>query len=68
MGLVKLEKYALEAMNRGDYRQAIALYSEIVERNPYWEHGQAFYDLAGCYWDIGESQTRDRPGKLTKRR
>lgn len=54
MGLVKLEKYALEAMNRGDYRQAIALYSEIVERNPYWEHGQAFYDLAGCYWDIGE--------------
>jgi len=53
MGLVKLEKYALEAMNRKDYRHAIALYKEIISQNPGWEHGQAFYDLAGCYEDIG---------------
>jgi tetratricopeptide (TPR) repeat protein len=52
--LVEYETQAFEARNRGDFESAILLYEKIVNQNPNWEHGQAYYDLAGCYWDIGE--------------
>jgi tetratricopeptide (TPR) repeat protein len=54
--LVELEKKALQAMNLGDFTHAIKLYEEIVRENPQWEHGQAFYDLALCYENIGDLQ------------
>ena len=52
--LVKLETDALAAMNSGEFRLAISLYEKIVNENPNWEHGQAFYNLAGCYEYIGD--------------
>jgi len=52
--LIKYEKDALEAMNNQDFQLAISLFEEIVKQNPNWEHGQAFYDLAGCYEDTGQ--------------
>lgn len=58
--LVKYESEAFEARRKKDFQVAISLYEKIVSENPNWEHGQAFYDLAGCYWDIGEIEKAEK--------
>lgn len=53
--LVEHENEAFKARGEGDFPTAISLYEKIVAKQPDWEHGQAFYDLAGCYEEIGDS-------------
>jgi tetratricopeptide (TPR) repeat protein len=52
--LRELEREAFEARERGDFRKAITLYEKIAQESPNWEHGQIFYDLAGCYEDTND--------------
>ncbi len=52
--LVEYEKNAFDARSNKNFQVAISLYEKIVMENPNWEHGEAFYNLAGCYEDIGE--------------
>jgi tetratricopeptide (TPR) repeat protein len=52
--LVEYEKNAFDARRNKNFQVAISLYEKIVVENPNWEHGEAFYNLAGCYEDIGE--------------
>jgi hypothetical protein len=54
--LVEYERQAFNARDQGDFRTAIMLYEKIAKENPNWEHGQVYYDLAGCYEDIGDLQ------------
>lgn len=57
--LVKLEQEALALMNAGQKEKAIELFSAIVKEQPDWEHGEALYDLAGCYEDLGNLPKAD---------
>lgn len=52
--LIKRQRQALRAMNEKNFRVAIPLFEEILKESPSWEHGRGFYNLAGCYEDIGE--------------
>jgi tetratricopeptide (TPR) repeat protein len=52
--LVKLEREALALMNEGKNKRAAELFSKIVKERPDWEHGHGFYNLAGCYEDLGD--------------
>jgi tetratricopeptide (TPR) repeat protein len=52
--LIKLEQEALALMNAGNFKQAAELFSTIIRSNPEYEHGMCFYNLAGCYEDLGE--------------
>lgn len=52
--LVELETKAFFARDRGDFGEAIKNLEELVRINPQWEHGEALYNLAGCYEDIGD--------------
>ena len=53
LSLTEKEKKALELMSTGAKEQAAQIFSEIVEERPDWEHGFAFYNLAGCLEDLG---------------
>lgn len=52
--LVELERKALAEKSNGELSKAAVLYSRIVEQRPDYEHGMAYYNLAGCYEDLGE--------------
>jgi|ANMQ01.1.fsa_nt_gi tetratricopeptide (TPR) repeat protein len=54
--LVELEKKAFLARDRGDLGEAIESLEELVRINPQWEHGEAFFNLAQCYEEIGDLQ------------
>lgn len=58
--LATLEKEGLDAMNAGKKREAIALFTKIVEQRPDYEHGMVWHDLAGCYEDLGELEEAER--------
>jgi Flp pilus assembly protein TadD len=51
--LVELEQRALDFRNSGHLEEAAKLFSKIVKEQPDWEHGMGFYNLAGCYEDLG---------------
>lgn len=44
---------ALLAMKEGNYGRAIGHLSAIVDQNPTFEHGEAFYLLGTCYEELG---------------
>ena len=52
--LVEMERRARALRDAGDLKGAIELFSAIVERQPDWEHGMCYYEIAGCYEDLGE--------------
>jgi Tfp pilus assembly protein PilF len=52
--LIKLEQEALALRNSGNLKRAAELFASIVAENPDYEHGECFYNLAGCYEDLGE--------------
>jgi tetratricopeptide (TPR) repeat protein len=54
--LGEMEQKALQSRQRGDIVEAVNLYKAIVDEEPGYEHGMIFYDLAGCYEDLGEMQ------------
>ena len=51
--LVDLERRAFDARNAGNIEEAAELFSALVKVQPDWEHGTGFYNLAGCYEDLG---------------
>lgn len=54
MDLNLLEKKAIEEINKANYLEAIDLLNTLVRKNPFYEHGKAFYNLASCYEEIGD--------------
>ena len=52
--LIALDQQALALRNSGRLAEAAELFAAIVKEQPDWEHGTAFYNLAGCYEDLGE--------------
>ena len=52
--LITLDRKARELRNAGCLAEAAELFAAIVKEQPDWEHGTAFYNLAGCYEDLGE--------------
>ena len=54
--LVELETLAFHARDRGELGDEIEKLEELVRINPQWEHGEAIYNLAGCYEEIGDLQ------------
>ena len=51
--LVHLEQQALALMNAGQMDRASKLWLTIINEEPSWEHGEALYNLASCYEDLG---------------
>ena len=51
--LLELSQKADELMNSERKAEAAELYSALVEKQPDWEHGQAFLFLAYCQEDMG---------------
>jgi tetratricopeptide (TPR) repeat protein len=52
--LVQMEKEARAYRNAGMFDRAIELFSSIAERQPNWENGICYYEMAGCYEDLGK--------------
>jgi len=52
--LIDLERRALQFQKCGQLKEAIGLFTAIVNEQPDWEHGSAFYNLACSYEDLGE--------------
>jgi tetratricopeptide (TPR) repeat protein len=51
--LVNLEQRALDLQNSGRHAEAATLFSLIVQVEPDWEHGAAWFNLAGCHEELG---------------
>ncbi len=58
--LVDLEERALRLRNSGRIEEAAELFATIVKEQPDWEHGIGFYDLAGCYEDLGRLELAEQ--------
>jgi tetratricopeptide (TPR) repeat protein len=58
--LLRLEKEALDAMNAGRLREAVELFTKIVEQRPDFEHGLTWQSLAGCHENLGELEQAER--------
>lgn len=58
--LVDIERRALDLQNSGQTEEASELFSAIVEEQPDWEHGMGFYNLAGCYEDLGRLELAEK--------
>lgn len=52
--LLDLKRKALDFRSSGRLREAAELFSAILKEQPDWEHGAGYYDLAGCYEDLGQ--------------
>lgn len=52
--LVALEQEALRLQNSGDLRTAAKIYKQIIQKNPNYEFGMCFYQLACCQEDLGK--------------
>ena len=52
--LMQMEQEALQSRERGDLVEAVKLYLAIVDEEPAYEQGMIFFDLAGCYEDLGK--------------
>jgi tetratricopeptide (TPR) repeat protein len=57
--LVELEQKALAARAEGDVEKAAELFTALVQKQPNWEHGAGFYNLACCYEDLGKFDLAD---------
>ena len=52
--LLTIEHEARNLRKAGKLKEAAELFSSIIREEPNWEHGEAFYELACCYEDIGQ--------------
>jgi tetratricopeptide (TPR) repeat protein len=52
--LIELEKEGLNLRRQGNIEQAANIFTKIVSKQPDYEHGMCFYDLAGCLEDLGD--------------
>lgn len=52
--LVLLEQEALNSLKKQNYGHAIKLFKKLINKQPDFEHGTPYYNLACCYEDIGE--------------
>jgi tetratricopeptide (TPR) repeat protein len=53
--LIDLDRKALELKKSGRLAEAAEAYATIVKERPDWEHGTAYFNLAGCYEDMDDS-------------
>jgi Flp pilus assembly protein TadD len=51
--LVELEKKARNLRASGQFEEAIGVLLVMVQRQPDWEHGLCYYELAVCYEELG---------------
>jgi len=58
--LVNLEQRALDLRDSGRLDEAVELFARIVKEQPDWEHGMGFYNLAGCYEDLGRFELAEQ--------
>ncbi|HEC84520.1 MAG: hypothetical protein DRR08_00380 [Candidatus Parabeggiatoa sp. nov. 2] len=52
--LTELETEALNLRNQGYLEKAAEIFAQIINRQPNYEHGMCFYDLADCLEDLGD--------------
>ena len=50
----KLEAEGLKLMNSDDYKGALKCFQAIVDKNPNFEFGACYYDIACCFEELGE--------------
>jgi Flp pilus assembly protein TadD len=51
--LINMEKQAFSLFQKRNFAQAATVFKAIVADQPDWEHGMGWYNLAGCYEDLG---------------
>jgi tetratricopeptide (TPR) repeat protein len=52
--LTELETEALNFRNQGYLEKAAEIFAQIINRQPNYEHGMCFYDLANCLEHLGD--------------
>lgn len=52
--LIELEGLALSHMQKNEFDIAADLLNELILQAPDWEHGNAHYNLACCYEELGQ--------------
>lgn len=52
--MIELEEQGLCYIREGKYLEAIKAFNKIIDKNPSYEHGNIYYNLGGCYEDIGK--------------
>ncbi len=52
--LVWIEREAMQHRKDGNVSEAVRLYRQLLARQPDWENGLGFYNLASCYEVLGE--------------
>ena len=58
--LAKLDEEALLLKNAGRNEEAAEIYTQIVQQQPDWEHGQSLHNLAQCYEDLGRLELAEK--------
>ncbi len=58
--IIDIEQKALALQRNGQLKEAAKLFAMIIEEQPDWEHGTAFYNLACCYEDLGELSSAEK--------
>jgi tetratricopeptide (TPR) repeat protein len=52
--LIWIEREAMQHRKDGNVSEAVRLYRQLLAKQPDWENGVGFYNLASCYEDLGE--------------
>jgi tetratricopeptide (TPR) repeat protein len=58
--LIDLEQRAIELKNAGKLKEASTIFRQIVEQQPDWEHGTAWYNLGECYENLHEYESAEQ--------
>ena len=53
--LIQLEQLALKLRHAGKAVEAVDYFKQLLERQPDWEHGDGWYNLAMCYEELGNT-------------
>ena len=52
--LIWIEREAMQHRKDGNVSEAVRLYRQLLAKEPDWQNGVGFYNLASCYEDLGE--------------
>lgn len=58
--LIELEQEGIKLLNTGAFKEASEIFTQLINEQPYYEHGICFYDLACCFEEMGDLESAEK--------
>lgn len=62
--LIQMEQEGRALRQAGEFRRAVDVFTALVEKQPDWEHGLCYHEMAGCYEAMGRLQEAEQQYRL----